>query len=170
MTHDGAKQGKEMAGRQTVVHAGLQFWVEPAFRLRRLFHFPFYFESTNPSFRVFIKRVSEAPTGGGWEKGTITFQVLFANDTLTPIDVPVPELDVGQTAVIVFPGIYTAYPGQTIIRILVEQAIIAWRPEVFKTLYSYQVRPEEQIWLALYGPVGAALGAGATILIQRWFG
>ena len=163
-----------MAGSGTAVHAGLQFRARPAFWLRRLLHFPFYFESTNPSFRIDIKRVSDPPPREDVEGGVIRFQVAFADGTVTSRDAPVPELKVGESQTLTLPDIYTAFPGQTIVRIVSKRAVAGFRSEEWKTLYSYQVRPEEQIWLWVFYPLlGLALGAGTTTLgvfIQKWFG
>ena len=159
-----------MAGRQTVTHCGLRFRVSPDFWLRRLFRFPFYFESTNPSFRVDVRRVSEPPVDDYWPYDLVTFQIVFADGTVTSRHYPVPDLKIGESTTLVLKRIYTAFPGQTIIRLPTDTG----PTRSWETLYSYQVRTEEQLWLWTIGPLaGLLLGAGTTTLgvfIQRWLG
>lgn len=153
--------GKRMAGRQTVTHCGLRFRVSPDFWLRRVLRFPFYFESANPSFRVDIKRVSEPGPDEYWELDQIILQIVFADGTETYRRYPVPNLKPGESTRLVLKEIYTAYPGQTIIRLPLDIG----RGRTWETLYSYQVRTEEQLWLGVTGPLaGLVFGAGAAIL------
>ena len=153
-----------MAGRATVFHGGLTFRAGPDFWLRRLIRFPFYFASSNPSFRVDIERVADPPSDEDWPDGAIGFEVHFDDDTITGIRIEVPELRLRQKATLKLGNIYTSYPGQTIIRIVTKPQAPGRRAE-WKTLYSYQVRTEEQLWLAFFGPFGCLLfGIGATVL------
>jgi len=157
-----------MAGRQTVTHCGLQFRVSPDFWLRRLLRFPFYFESTNPSFTVDIKRVSEPGPDEYWARDQILFQVVFADGTETYKGYAVPNLKTGQSSRLVLKRVYTAYPGQTIIRLPLDIG----PGRTWETLYSYRVREEEQLYLWMFGPLAVVLFSAATttlsVFIQRW--
>jgi hypothetical protein len=165
----------DMAGRHSVVHRGLEFKVGPDFWVRRLHLFPFFFESTNPSFRIGVRRVSDPPADDPWPSGVITFEVIFANGSGAPISFAVPHLQVGQSTRLFLKEVYTPYPGQTIIRLaLTPGAGPVVGTTGWQDAYSYRVREEEQLWTWAIGPVaGVLLGAGATALgvfIQKWVG
>lgn len=155
---------KLVPGRQTVTHAGLEFRVSADSWLRRMTHFPFYFESNNPSFRIDITRVSDPPKGEVWPDGQIMVEVLFADETMTGTSEPAPDLQTGESWKIVLRNVYTAHPGQTIIRIVTNPAPPAMSHyQTWKTIYSYQVRTEEQLWLGLFGVSLAVITAiGST--------
>jgi hypothetical protein len=161
-----------MPGRKVVLHNGLRYFVRPRFWLRRWSRFPFYFESTNPSFDVEISRVSDSTSGEYWPDGGMEFQVIFADGTVSTLRVGVPDLQVGNSSRITLGEVYTSHPGQTIIRLLVNEHVL--RGTEWKTLYSYQVRTEEQLWLWLFGPiVGLFLGVGSTTFgfpLRKWVG
>ncbi|GAF82376.1 unnamed protein product, partial [marine sediment metagenome] len=125
-----------MAGRQTVTYCGLRFRISPDFWLRRLFRFPFYFESTNPSFRVEVKRLSDPPPDEEWLYGAIVFQIVFADGTMTSKPYPVPNLKIGESTRFLLKEIYTSYPGQTMLRLPIDIG----PTRKWETLYSYQVR------------------------------
>lgn len=154
-----------MAGTQTVRYAGLKFRAEPEYWLRRLLRFPFYFENTNPSFRVKIARVSDPPAEEGW-KSDIPFAVHHsADDTGIMVPCPLPDLKIGQYVLWRLTDVHTPNPGQTRLSLLTPGS-----PASEHSLYSYQVRPEEQLWLAVMTPL-LALGSGvAGFFIERWLG
>jgi hypothetical protein len=133
-----------MAGCQPIVHAGLRFTVKPAYWARRLSHFPFFFESHNPSFTIKVHRIAEAPAKEGWPNGKVPFEIRFADGTITDVEWPIPELQVGQYQRVELRHIFTAYPGRTIIRVPVH-------PGEWKTIYAYDVWREEALWLGVWG-------------------
>jgi len=103
-----------MPGRQTVTHAGIQFRVALDFWLRRLLRFPFYFESTNPSFRVDIKRLSEKPNNEAFPNDAVIFEVVFADGTKAKsLNLRLPDLKVGESIWIAVGNVFTAHPGQS---------------------------------------------------------
>ena len=142
---------ERMPGRQTIRRFGFKVSVRPAFWLRRWTRFPFYFESHNPSFEVAISR-----TGAGeWPTPlAATIQVAFADKTTTHSMFDRPELEIGESVTYLLPNIYTAHPGQTIIRLLLVDGI---EDAQWETLYSYQVRTEEQLWLSLLAGILAVI-------------
>ncbi len=160
------QEDRTMPGRQTVRYAGLEFRAEPDFWPRRLFRFPFFFESTNPSFRVKITRVSYPPEGEGWPGDTIPMAVHFADDTGTLPPCPLPALQIGQYTIWRLTGVYSPHPGRTALCLLTRSADLV----SVHNLYTYQVRPEEQLWLALLAPVVAIASGAIGFLIERWLG
>jgi hypothetical protein len=149
-----------MAGRQPVIHAGLRFTTKPAYWLRRVSHFPFFFESHNPSFKVKVHRIALAPDGETWPNGRIPIQVVFADTSHVEQGSEVPDLKIGEYTEFELRHIFTAYPGQTIIRIPVREG--EW-----KTLYAYNVRREEAMWSAAWGGILAVAGIVIGIVIGR---
>ena len=161
-----------MPGRQTVTYDSLQFHVRPAFWLRNLLHFPFYFESTNPTFKVRVKRISDPEPSDFWAAGNIVVEVVHVDGGVQRCEFSLPDLTIGQSVDLTLEDVYTWYPGQTIMRLSIRPGIPGVAPSERSVLYSYQVRTEEQLWLGLIGPiVGLPLGVGTTVLgvsIQRW--
>src|SRR3989304_6033260 len=69
-----------MPASQTGEHRGLEFRGAPDFWGGRLWPFPFYFESTHTTFRVDIRRSSEAAANDGvWDDNRISFRIVLAN-------------------------------------------------------------------------------------------
>src|SRR5437870_13886530 len=101
-----------MPGRQAVTYAGLKFEAQPDFWLRRWTCFPFYFESTNPAFRVRITRVGAPPNGEQFRSSSIPFAIRFADDTVTLPQCPVPDLQIGQSVLWKVTGVYSPHPGR----------------------------------------------------------
>ena len=164
-----ALQGKvcrAMPGRQTVTYAGLRFRAEPDFWLRRLLRFPFYFENTNPSFRVKITRISDPPDGEGWAGDSLPFAVRFADGTGTMPYCPLPDLRIGQHTIWRLTDVFSQHHGRTALCLLTR-----WGDQVsVNYLYTYQVRPEEQLWFAALVPL-LSVGSGVIgFLIERWLG
>ncbi len=139
--------------------------VEPAFWLRRLTHFPFFFESYNTSFRLNVERVAHQDGASDpWPSNKIEVEVVFQDDTLKAILHDVPGLQVGEKARLNIREVYVAFPGQTILRIPTSRSIVGIGRDRWETLYSYQVRTEEQLWLSVFGTLLAlltAIGASA---------
>ncbi len=158
-----------MPGRQRVVFGGLEYYVSPAFWLRRWLRFPFYFESTNPSFRVDIRRVSQPPANEN--VAAMRFVAAFSDGSESNLSIDAPDLAVGECARIGLVGIYSSHPGQTSIRLVTADAQpFSVRGQEFHGLYSYQVRSEEQLWLAFATIISGAATGLAVFLLQRWLG
>lgn len=175
VANEKVEKGEIVAGRKTVTVRGLEFRMSPEFWPRRLHLFPFYFESTNPSFRVDVRRVSHPPADDDWPDGRVAFEIVFADRTATSVSLPTPHLMIGQSARLILEDVYTSYPGQTIIRLPVKPGTgPPTNTTEWQTLYSYRVWPEEQLWLWAIGPlIGLLVGVGATVLgvfIQRSLG
>ena len=154
-----------MPGRQKVQYAGLEFSVSPDFWLRRVSHFPLYFESHNPVFRIDIKRVSGPPEGELWADDVLEIQIVLADGSTGYPHFPVPNLKVGESHRLKLEPIFATHPGQMVIR-LPESP----RSRNARGLYSYYVRTEEQLWLALVASA-VAVGSGAIgFFIERWLG
>jgi len=152
----------KLPASQTAESYGLQLSVKPNFWLRRLLHFPFYFDSTNPTFRVEIKRVKEDP--GANARGTLNIQIVTADGSTAMRHYRVPNLSVGASYHFIMEGVTSAHLGQTMIR------LPAATGDTWQLLYAYQVRSEEQLWTAVVGPlVGAVILAGGA-LIQKMIG
>ena len=166
-TEDHTRRSNQVPGRQTAWYGGLEFRARPGFWLRRLLRFPFYFESTNPSIKIAVKRVSDPPPGEDWEGDSIVIEVVHADGGEQSVDFSLPDLEIGESRELTLEAVYSWYPGQTFIR-------LRTKPGEYRVLYSYQVRTEEQLWLWAIGPVVALLfGVGATLLgvfIQKWLG
>jgi hypothetical protein len=157
-----------MPARQTGHYGGLELLVVPHYWLRRLSRFPFYFESTHPSFRISIKRVSDQPPDEGWEDGHVKFEICRPDGQVSERRMPAPQLAVGESMKSVLEEIYSPLPGQVTIQLPVKP-LPNGRP-ARQVLYSYYVRREEEIWLWLIGlPVAIALLIGGAA-IQRWLG
>ena len=153
-----------MPGRKETRIRGLRMKVGPDFWLRRLSRFPFYFESHNASFRLDVERVAPEDAAKPWPDNKIAIEVVFQDDTMKPILFDVPELQVGGKARLVIREVYVASPGQTILRIPTSKSIAGMGRDSWETLYSYQVRTEEQLWLSVFGTLLAfltAIGASA---------
>ncbi len=152
-----------MPGRQAVSYGGLEFRVSPDFWLRRWLRFPFYFESHNPSFRVDIRRLQAEPPNTYWPSNSLVFEVVFADKTVAGRQYAKPQLGVGKSTLLVLDTIYTAYPGQTIIRLPIGPGDFLGGQGRWQTLFSYQVRTEEQLWLSLFTAALAIITSiGAT--------
>jgi len=155
----------------------LEIRIEPDFWLRRWFKVPFYFESTNPRFRLRVKRVAEPQATNAplrlianlpkrvqiqeGDERIVPLQIEFSDRTSSWEFLLVPNIAVGERVTLRTPEIMTASPGQT--RLLLpfftregEQA------PIWETAYAYHVRSEEQLWVWVVG----LLIAGATILGQ----
>lgn len=147
-----------MPAHQTAELHGLQLTISPDYWLRRLFHFPFYFEHTNPTFRIDVKRVNDTI----WDQG-IGIQIVLANGSTTMRYYPVPHLDVGESARIVMEGVASHMPGRTTL-------ILPTSEGQWQLLYAYAVSPEDQLWTSVLGPLlGAAILAGGAV-VQKWIG
>ena len=135
-----------MPGRTTAVHGGLAFRVSPDYWLRRWTHFPFFFESYNPSFRVDIQRVTEEPDNTYWRKEKLAFMIEHADESGGEFDFgdfgTDRRLELGESRRVVLKQVYSPSPGQTYIRLPIA-------PGKWGTLYSYHVRTEEQLWLSV---------------------
>jgi len=154
-------------GSQTVEVAGLEFKVSPDFWLRRITHFPFYFETTNPSFRVDVKRAADDTPYEALPVDGLVFEIVFADGTMIRRNLDIPYLEKEQSTRLLLKNIFTAHPGQTIIRLPFD--FVAQRQ--WETLYSYHVRHGEQLWTACIGPMyGVIAGALLGVLSQRIFG
>ncbi len=147
-----------MAGRQPVVHAGLRFTTRPSFWLRRWTHFPFHFESHNPSFTVRVERVAEVLEGEDWPEGKVPFEVVFADGTKAVTEWPVLDLKVREYGEVMLKNVFTAYPGRTIIR-------IPFGPGEWKTLYAYDVWREESLWIGVWGVAIAVASFALGVVI-----
>ena len=155
-----------MPASNTGESRGLEFRVKPEFWLRRLLHFPFFFESTNPSFHLHLTRktipLPESPEGV-WVENKIEINIRLANGQMTTRKLDLPDLRVDESTTLMLEEVYSPWPGQTM--------IILPRPDSREQiLYSYHVRTEEQIWLWGLGPV---LGIAVVILgaaVQKWLG
>lgn len=129
--------------------------VRPRSGLRRWTHWPFYFENRNPSFDLELTRL------GDEAEPQLHIQAEFEDGSSNPIGSPLPvsaELGVGDRAIVTTRGVYSAIPGQTGLRLPVAEGRL-------HTVYSDQVRPVEQAWLALWAltpPLLAGL-LGASI-------
>jgi hypothetical protein len=155
--------GKIMPARQRFIYKGFRISVSPDFWLRRWTHFPFFFESHNPSFRVDFVKIEDVK-----EDFAVNFEIFFADKTMTSTDlylIPSENIERGGKHRIVLRSIFTAIPGQTVIRM----PLTAPRSTLDKqwyTLYAYKVRPEEHLWLWIVPPISAFVGA----IIQRYIG
>lgn len=129
--------------------------VEPAFWLRRLTRFPFYFESHNASFRIHVQRVEIQDPKDRWPDDKIVVQTVFEDETLTETEREVPPLEVGETAELRIREVYVATPGQVIFRVPTQAAVAggALRAEMWSNVYSYKVRTEESLWVSVFSPV-----------------
>lgn len=154
-----------MPAKQTVLHEGLRFQTEPAFWVRRLLNWPFYFENYNPSFNIAITQLDPPELPTGKERDRIYLGARFPDQSslLFPA-VQLPDLKKGATLLYTTPHILTPTTGHTVIRL---QTTLGWparppdRPAVpahWETLYTYRVRPQEHLW------IGAA--TAALVLLQ----
>lgn len=154
-----------MAGRQSVECSGLQFRIEPDFWLRRWLHFPLFFQHHNPTFRIKVRRIAPTSIPPTWQMNGIVLEVLFADNTITWLQWPCPELAVGESATLLSRPIFTAFPGQVILRLPIA-------PGRWETLFCYEVRTEESLWLGVVSVVWSlimlAAGAGATRLVDAY--
>ncbi len=144
-------------------YGGLRFTVTPSFWLRKVVHLPLFVESHNPSFAITVERFAEEPAHETWPDKEIVIQIKFADDTETSRSFPVPNLKIGEHTTLNLDHIFTAYPGQTIIRLPISVFRDRW-----ETLYSYHVWREEAIWFAAWATLVtlATLGTGiAGILV-----
>ena len=160
-------QNDSMAGRKTGRHGGLEFRAGPDYWLRRWIPplRPFFFESHNPSFRVDIRRVAEGATNTYWpvseeRQEALAFDILFSDQTSTRFWFPKPDLAIGESISIVLREVFTASPGQTILTLPTAPGPSSAR---WETLYSYQVRTEEQLLVSIIAGLLAILSTvGAT--------
>lgn len=165
-TRQASKWSAQVPGRQEVTIRGLRIKVRPDYWLRRLTHFPFFFESHNSSFLAEATKVAEPDPKDPWPNGKLTIEIVFADDTAAPrrFDIPT-EWKIGEKKPFPIPNIYVATPGQTILRIPKEKdpsgKTVRW-----DTLYAYKVRTEESLWLAVLIPAVSLFIAGVTIFGQ----
>lgn len=141
-----------MPARRVVQVNGLRFKVSPGYWLRRWTRFPFFFESHNASFRIDITRVAESQEP--WP--SIPFEVEFADGrSIRAVSLPLPALEINQHVRVDTEQIYIPFPGQTHLRI--PSAGLQFR------LYSYHVRREEALWIAVLSPLLLILIGAITL-------
>ena len=155
---------------QTGEFRGLEFRVDPAFWLRRLLHFPFFFESTHPSFHLHLTRktIPLPESQGVWVGNKIEINIRLANGQMANREFDLPDLQVGESTTLMLEGVYSPWPGQTMIILPVIKPDSGRGHE--QILYSYHVRSEEQLWAWGIGPV---FGVAVVILgaaVQKWLG
>jgi hypothetical protein len=108
-----------------------------------------------------VRRIGEGDENDPWINDEIVAEIKFADGATTERRFPVPNLKIGEKTRLVLDKVYTAHPGQTVINLPVRpQPMLSIQPAQYKTIYSYQVRTEEQLWLSLLG----VLVAGATMI------
>lgn len=176
-THGTSVRIRGMPGRQSAAIRGLRFTITPDSRLHRVLHYPFFFESTNYSFRIRIERVNEEEPGDPWPehegKRTILFAVQFENGDLTHRPKEVPKLEVGEHCNELLENIYVSYPGQTTIlidlnfqeRLRIQKKTLQGVPIRAENLYSYRVRTEESLWVSGFVGMFAAISLFAAIFV-----
>lgn len=134
--------------KQVVVCDGLEFQVKPSYWLRRLTRIPLYFDNTNPSFSIVVKRL-ETPRSPIWpDSSQVEFQIWWAaNRSIDKESYILPQLHVGDTTKWQLRDVHTTIPGQVVIRLNVPDGGLVYE------LYSYNVRPADHIWIGIVGPV-----------------
>ena len=158
-----------MPGRKETTIRGLRMKAEPAYWLRRLSRFPFYFESHNASFRLNVERVALEDSADPWPDNMIEVEVVFQDETKTAIVFDVPELSVGEKARLLIDEIYVASPGQTHLRVPTKIPVGggAFGRAEWQTVYAYKVRTEESLWVSVLSPILLISAIALGVLFQR---
>jgi hypothetical protein len=155
----GARIIAAMASRMELDYNGLRIVVKPDYWLRRRLPFLPFLETTNPRFRIDVKRV--APPDPPWQSGEqLVFRVVFPDKTTTPYPFPVPShlTQDGRTSFVI-PKTICPSPGRmAIIFPLVDP------PGSFNTMYSYTVHAEERLWYPIFASVFTLVG----VALQRF--
>ena len=171
-----------MPASQPVHWGGLELRIEPDFLLRRWFKLPLYPESTNPRFRVKIRRFADpqpasAPIGLKANlpsrlkemdnpEYVIPLEAQFADGTSRSIALLTPSaLAIGESAIIRTEHIMTAAPGQTRL-VLPFFSEDGERWPIQETVFGYRVRSEEEIWGWGIGIMLAGIIGIASIFVQ----
>ncbi len=147
-----------MASKQDITYADFQIGVRPQFWLRNFLTFLPFFESTNPSFGVHVRRVGA--TRSYADDQQLTFVVTYPDETEDSFSFPVPTyLPVGQEMTYLIPSLLCPKPGRMTIK-----HPKASPPNSFFPLYSYTVHPEERIWVPIFALAFTSLG----VVLQRY--
>ena len=160
-----------MPGRQIVNHYGLRLMARPHFWLRRWLRFPFYFQHTNPTFEIEVERVLPVTPQDDWPDEGLVIQASGADDAITERHLRglnPNEIKVGQTIKTLLPEIFSDMCGPVVLSLLTDTSPL----RIWKPLYAYEVRPEEQLWTWVFLPTTAAavplFFSVAGILIGKW--
>jgi hypothetical protein len=154
-----------MPATQTVDHDGYKASVRPAFRLRRLFRFPLYFQAFQPRFEITVGRCGPTPENGEPLK-QLLFYIHFADGTRVEYPVDVTNLKpCGQPVKRVTDPILLSPNGDARICLQITPPVVT--QERFHTPYAFVVTPDSTFVFLL---LNIALGALVAILLAIFRG
>ncbi len=151
-----------MPASQTVKYQQFKVSARPAWWLRRWTKFPLFFQATQPSFEIIIKKVlvSQAVSGNQLQPN-LNFYVEFSDRSKVDFSVDVSSLNVGDTIRQKTQRILLAPTGDA--RVCLDMGQHMTKGHRFHTLYAFVVSAEATLVFLLLNVI---LGAILALLLR----